>query len=447
MVCHGAYPYQADFIMADAPERYIVSSTQLGKTESAAALCNRWAFTKPGSRGWWAAPTYRQAFGGWETFCRQAAEAGVLYDKTESALWAATKNGSQFECRSWEKPENLLGPSIDWCVVEEASLLVRRAHAIISSRRSATLGPICYIGNADHVGSEFYRLCKLAEAELKAGNPEVYFRRWTWRDRAAALPAARRAAYVRFLDNERRRLGEEGFAQLYEAEFMKLGAGVIDLTPVCVNGGDMANPTVLPYEEPWITEATLDAVLSEKWGIPVGEPCIGGMDLGDKQSWTVPVVFGRKSGRMKAMHRFRHLGWKATAARATAIFSRYGLVHPDNGRPIRTVQVFYDQTGVGAPVGEELQQASIGTPVRFRGVTFGQDNKQSMISALQVATESASVSLPYVAEAVEECETLERIALSRGVRYQPPSGGTADIVWSLGLAVHGMTQIVQGGLV
>jgi hypothetical protein len=444
--------------MSSAKETYVVSSTQLGKTEaSAGGWCHRMAFSRPGSRGWWAAPTYRQAYGGWETFVQRGLEAGWIADHVESQLWAMTKNGSTFECRSWEKPNNLMGPAVDWCVVEEASLLTKRAHGIISSRRSATLGPILYIGNADHVGSEFYRLCKRAEAEQDAGNPRVLFRKWTWRDRAAALSDDERREYLDFLDQEggvigpdgvRRggRLSAEDFNRLYEAEFLKLGAGLIDLSAVCVNGGDAANPVALPYAEPWFAEGEEDALVREQHDLACGEPCIGGMDLGDKQTYTVPVVFGRKTRRLRAMERFRHLGWSASAARATAIFARYGLLHPDTGRPVRSIPVFFDATGVGSAVHEELRKASIGTPVRYRPVTFNQDNKQDMVSVLQVATESETISMPYVAEAVEECETLERVALTRGVRYQAPPGGTSDIVWSLGLAVHGMTQIVSGSL-
>jgi len=220
------FPYQNDLVRNPAWELVIVSATQIGKTFACACWLLAQAFEHPGTLNWWTAPTKRQARNGYLRMKSIAQSAGLLvrgragYSDSEMILrlW----NGARIECRSWKNPENLQGDSIWALVVDEAGLLTGIARALISSRRSAFLGPARYIGNPSGSGSAFWELHDQA-VRLKA-EPEWagYWdtMTWTWETRYAALRhPLRQLAYRRFIDNERATLLPFEFARLYEAKW------------------------------------------------------------------------------------------------------------------------------------------------------------------------------------------------------------------------------------
>jgi len=411
-----------------------VSCPQVGKTMLFAGWLLSLAWAQPRQLFWWTAPVGHQLQPGFDAIDKMASERGILAGRRLDQPKAHTLiQGARIEYRTWERPENLGGPSVAGVVIDEAHLLTRLANSLIRARRAHTLGPIRYSGNASFETSEWWAICRRAEKEGTRGG--LFFRKWTWKDKVASLHGEARREYQAFIDNERRRLGKEEFERLYEAAFLRLGAGLIDLPAVCTNGGDALEPVEVPFREDWNEDDD--------------GPVLGGLDLAEKQTWSVLSLFGRKSGRLKFGDRFHHMGFTAQAARIVREASVYGRGADEaekTGKPRRTVVIFYDETGIGGPVTEVLHKAAKDSCVRFRGVTFNQDNKQAMVNALQIGTETRSFSMPFIAQAVEECDTLQRKPGKSGVTYQPPAGGTADWVWSLGLAVHGMTQVVQGGL-
>lgn len=201
----------------------VVSATQIGKTTACAAWLLSVAWENPGTLNWWCAPTYKQSRVGFRAMKWLAMSAGALMPgprgSSEAELTLRFLNGAIIECRSWERDENLQGPSVFAVVIDEAGLLTSSARAIISSRRSATLGPARYIGNPVATGSEFWLLCQQAIEGKEAGDGYWDFLRWTWRDRAAALEPGARAEYAAFIERERRTLVPFEFQRLYEAEW------------------------------------------------------------------------------------------------------------------------------------------------------------------------------------------------------------------------------------
>jgi hypothetical protein len=116
-----------------------------------------------------------------------------------------------------------MGPTIAGAVVDEAGQLTEYAQSAISTRRSATFGPVRYIGNPGPLGGTFYRLCELAQSQSNVlgmdGRRRYGFHRWTWRDKMAAMSAERAAEYGSFIEDERSRLASYMFRQMYEAEW------------------------------------------------------------------------------------------------------------------------------------------------------------------------------------------------------------------------------------
>ena len=413
----------------------MVSATQIGKT----TVCGLWllhnVWENPGTRGWWVAPTYDEATIGFETILQFAEAAGIL-DPGAGGVhrsWGRQRirlsNGSVIQFKSWEREDSLQGRPVHFMVVDEGGLLTETAREKLAARRSGTLGPVRYIGNATHTGSAFWRLCRLADAD---SSHRMRFVRWSWEHRAAALPPKERAEYEEFIEHQREASSEEGFARLYEGRFLQLGAGILNLEPVCVNGGSREQPIRLPYSEPW--DESRDG------------PCIGGLDIGKDQSWSVLTIWGRSSGRLVAMLRIQHSEYGVQVAKIVHHALPYCRpeADPEKGLEQRTLVIFYDRTGVGNAVREMLRKESVDTGVRFRGVHFNMDNKADMVEALQVGVEQRRISAPWIKELVTECETLERKELASGLQYKAAKGFKDDCVWSAGLAIWGRGRVRSG---
>lgn len=428
-------------------ELVLLGVVQMGKTFALAVWLYSGAWMKPRTLSWWTAPTYSQCEVGFKEMRSHLEPAGALARATESRLRLDLVNGSRIECRSWERDENLLGPSIDGrIVVDQAELLTGRARSIISTRRAASLAPIWYAGNAGVHGSEFYRLVRQAEAAQRAGSGDMGFLRWTWKDRYQALLEVQpdeAARYLNFIDLEERNLPGEEFARLYESEFLSTGAGVLSLVPACRNkawdgtawnDSDELHPTPLPYAEPWEPE----------------EPCVAGLDLAMERNWTVLTVVGTVTGRLKAIDRFHRMAWEAQMARVAQTLGRYSRTMQaarasgDKKLKAQEVPLYMDATGIGGPVLEVLMRAAQGTAIETIPVVFDNAKKQAMVAAIQVGVQQETFSMPYIAEAVDEAANLERRGLTSSVQYKAPEGMNDDIVWSLGLALYGKTRTITG---
>lgn len=415
-------PYQVDLLRSVMPEVVAIGAVQTGKSFALACwlLGQAWEWrTHP---SWWIAPTYQQANVGYEEIVRIAQESGVI-----ARTWLGKKiqlvNGAVIEFRSWERDENLLGPSVGPMVIDQAEMLTPRAHTIISTRRAATQAPICYGGNAGFRGAELWRIKKLAEV-----NPTGTMRlmTWGWEEYRDTLKGAARARYEAFIEAEKVRLPTDEFRRMYSAEFLDLGAGLVDLRPVCVNGGDELDPIGLPYEEPWDPD----------------EDCVAGLDLGQIVDYTVLTVIGMKTGRLKAADRFKTLAWRAQAARICKTLSKYSRriqEARESGLPSRSVSVYVDATGLGSPVGEILEEESAKLAVDLTPVTFTTAKKHRMVTSVQVAVEREEISMPYLLDYVMEAEALERKLTQTGISYGAVKGFHDDCFWSLGLACLGRT--------
>lgn len=212
-----------ELVTSRAWELVIVSATQIGKTFACACwlLCQAWEH--PGTLNWWCAPTKKQARNGYDTMKRLAVSAGILLPGrkgfTDGTMTLRLINGARIECRSWKNPDNLQGDSIYALVVDEAGLLTSAARAVISTRRSALLGPARYIGNPSATASEFWQLHQQATEGKEEGDGYWHILKWTWETRLNALAPDQKIRYQRFIDNERKTLAPFMFKRWYEADW------------------------------------------------------------------------------------------------------------------------------------------------------------------------------------------------------------------------------------
>lgn len=217
------FPYQVKLVSSRAWELVIVSATQIGKTFACACWLLAIAWEHPGTLNWWCAPTKKQANNGYETMKRIAQSAGILLPGragfTDGKMILRLINGARIECRSWKNPGNLQGDSIYAVVLDEAGLLTAAARAVISTRRSALLGPARYIGNPSATGSAFWELHQQATEGRDAGDGYWDVFKWTWKTRLDALAPEQQVLYQRFIDNERKTMEPFLFQRWYEADW------------------------------------------------------------------------------------------------------------------------------------------------------------------------------------------------------------------------------------
>lgn len=415
-------PYQRALVDHPARGLVVVSATQVGKTFACACWLLAEAWMRRGSLCWWAAPVYDQADRGYKLLCELAERA--IWWKQDYKRRLCLRSGSVIECKSWEREENLQGPSVHALVRDEAGLLTLSARAILDSRLSATLGRTRDIGNPTHNKSEFFRLCR--QAEEPANRERLAILRWTWvqyRDYLAAENHGAAALYEAAIEAQRQDLPDHEYRRLYEAEFTSAQEQTLDLRPVCLEGGDEAQPCRLPYS----TE-------------PDGERCVAGLDLAQREDYTVLVVLGLKTRRVRAIVRMRRAGYEAMIAACAECARTFGA------------PTWYDATGVGVGLSHEVQKQfsgnnGAGKPVHAIPVVFSNESKADLIQHLQLCVQRRDFTMPYVREAVLEADAFEAEPLPSGRwRYGAAQGDHDDIVIALALALHGARRVVVGDI-
>lgn len=324
-------------------------------------------------------------------------------------------NGATIEFRSRHTPGNLMGFPIAGAVNDEAGQMSPEQHAAISTRRSATLGPILNIGNPGVSAGPFRELCQKGEEARAAGShlSKLYsLHRWTWRDRYDALAAfdpAGAEAYREFIESERETLWDIEFRRLYEAEWTEDEAavfrGVDDLTagePITA-----ANP-------------------ADKYSI--------GVDVGQQVDYLVAIGIGKVSHRADFMLRFRGIPYPQAAVRLIELQQKFPGV------------LWIETNGPGLGLYQELKLK------RARVEPFDTTKKskeeilQSLAGALNV--ETRRLTLAKMDPLQYELKSFRYIKKNTGAvtsyYYGAPDGKHDDCVMALALAWHGASIILPG---
>jgi hypothetical protein len=374
-----------------------VSATQVGKTFSLAC----WLLYRMWEYGglhpyWWCAPTYPQVQAGCRLMVDLASKSGILRSERVSPFPTITLvNGSRCEFRSWEREQNLMGTSIAAGVIDEAGLLSPEAQAAISTRRSSTLGPLRYIGNPGVTAGPFRRLCALAEAPDH--DPAIFsMHKWTWRDKAAALPPTQRVEYEAFIGQEKLSLPEYEFMRLYDAEWTEDEAAVFRGVDACIEHG---NSSLLPFDAD-------DFVL--------------GVDVGQTNDYLVVASFGIKTRRIEIRDRFRGIGYPQAAERIQQL--HMGLRH---------AIICVEANGPGVALIQELDRLG----VEYLPFTTTNQSKQEIVIGLAADIQQKRVSIADHAPLPYELTAYRYERLPSGLyRYGAPAGEHDDCVMAACLA-------------
>ena len=380
----------------------MVSSTQVGKTFGVACWFVADAWKDPDTRfaSTWYAPSYKQVRPGInlisQLFGPQGAGIIASGPLRTAPYETILLSGHRLEFRTWDDPENLLGDTIARAVVDEAGKLTNHAQGVISSRRSSTLGPVRYIGNPGLVGGPFRRLCSLAEA----GEPNLSFHRWTWRDKLAELPPEEAEVYATFIEQERLSLPDFEFRRLYEAEWTDDEAAVFTNVEACTDGEALTIPAT---------------------GCLNGDRYVIGVDVGQRVDYLAALVLGIDRYRGDYLLRFRGVGYPDAAVRLKELQDRTNapIVVEENGPGIALIQEF-DRLGV-----------------RYLPFTTTNQSKQELMTNLAADLAGQRIRLARMAPLQHELQAYRYERLPSGLyRYGAPPGEHDDTVMALALAAY-----------
>ena len=327
-------------------------------------------------------------------------------------------NGSVIEFRSWHKIANLQGPSIHWLVVDEAGLLTKQARAMLSTRRSATLGPARYIGNPTSTGSAFWELCQQAIDYVETwdgkGIEHFAFSTWTYKDRAAALPASWRARYLRFIANEKRELDPVEFSRWYEALWATPERAILAKT--------LATMAILEQSSKPHVDILED-------GTVVPHPYLIAWDIGLVVDWTVGFPLCLKCFTCTDIKRFRPSGWRtADIAKVIADYSATW----NNGTAV------IETNGPGGPVCNDV------AAIYKRTQPWWTDNNNKRAGIFEIVRRgnSGGLTVAQIPAMMEEMRVYQSFQNPKsGIwTFAGPSGKHDDIVSACIIAIGAATS-------
>jgi hypothetical protein len=379
-----------------------MSSTQVGKSYALAIGLGIDTYERPSQHPyWWVAPSYKQASVGIDLIrelWRPVIRRGPLKSPPYTTEFLS---GGRLEFRTWDDPSNLMGTSIAGGGVDEAGLLTPEAQAAISTRRSATLGRLRYIGNPGMIAGPFRKLCSLAETDT-TGTYSMH--RWTWEDKRNALPLDKAAAYEAFIEQERLSQPEYEFRRLYLAEWTSDEAAVFTNVRECTDG----------------SPASLEGDHGDR-------QYVLGVDVGQSVDYLVACAMDIGSGRCDYMERFRGIGYPQAAERLKYIQDRLGA------------PMVVEVNGPGVALVQELERRG----VAYVPFTTTSQSKQEIILNLAANFQQKRISLAEMPPLQYELEVFRYNRMPSGVyRYEAPAGEHDDTVMALALANWGKSRSI-----
>jgi hypothetical protein len=385
------YAKQWDAINDPARIVCIESTTKSGKTTSAIV----WQIKQllegpPDAEHWWVAPVYEQSMMAyrvaWSLLRGQPGFRQALADKAIIA-----PGDRRWSFRSADKPDNLYGSAVSSAVLDEASRMKDDAVDAVYSTTTKTRGKLRLCGNVRGRANRHYQWSRKGES----GEPGFAYHRLTADDAiAGGLFSAGD------LEMARRSLPAAVFRELY----------------YCEPADDGQNPFGID---------AVRACAELNNGQPTGNPVrVWGLDIARKRDYA--VLMGLDSHRhVSVMYRWHGLSYSSLVSEVSRI------VGPGN-----KACLFYDATGVGDAVGEQLSSARLWC----EAFIFSSASKQGLMEGLALALQQGRTSVldgPHRAE----LEAFEYDVKQGRVVYGAPSGVHDDTVCAHALAWYGAERM------
>lgn len=373
----------------------IESTTKAGKTLG----CLVWQIAQmmssdPDTEHWWVAPVYEQSMMAYRlAWSLLRGQPGFRQVLSEKAIVGPGERRWSF--RSADKPDNLFGSAVSSAVLDEASRMKNDAVDAVYSTTTRTRGPLRLIGNVRGRANRHYQWSRRGES----GEPGFAYHRITADDavEAGVFDAAD-------VDMARRSMPHDVFRQLYYCEPADDGANPFGIDAIR-NCAELCN------------------------GQPSGQQvAVWGLDIARKRDFAVLV--GLDANRHVAvLHRWHGLSYSGLVEAVVQIVGRASKAC-----------VFFDATGVGDPVGDQLQAAR----VWCEPFVFTNPSKQGLMEGLALALQQGRTTVLDGAHRAE-LEAFEYdLRVTNGVSrvvYGAPSGAHDDTVCAHALAWYGAERL------
>lgn len=260
----------------------LIAGRQGGKTRIGTLACALES-SFAGSRGWVCAPTFRDQ----EDFVKPAFFQQIPQDWLDSGDWQASNdlfvlpNRSTAAFRSLDNPDAVRGPTLDWLLIDEACKVSGKAFHTARPALSTTKGVI--ILTTTPKGQDW--VYEDAWQPADQGVPGF----WAARYKSIENPVQSAA----FIEQQRRTMSPEMFAQEYEADFVTFQGAIY---------GSLVNPCIALDDDPRIKE-----FLPEWPKIDPSRPCVFGLDPGTDHPFAgVLIVFTPRGAIQVAEYKQRN---------------------------------------------------------------------------------------------------------------------------------------------
>jgi len=138
---------QDDIFFSDSRFRVVVAGRRFGKTFLSTYELLKHALEGKSRNCWYVAPTYKAAKEIAWNMLVEAIPDGYITKKNESSLSISLRNGSSISLKGAEKPDNLRGRALDFCVLDEfADMRPEAWHEVLRPSLSDRRGNALFIG-------------------------------------------------------------------------------------------------------------------------------------------------------------------------------------------------------------------------------------------------------------------------------------------------------------
>jgi len=401
MVGYEPHPAQIPFHLDTHRFRILCCGVRSGKTYAAAHEALAALVCLPDTRGWIIGQTYtlsEKVFREVYRLVNTPIIKPYVDKQSEHTKFIRLDNGSEVVGKSCVEPDQLLGETLDWVVLDEGSRINEEIWSQYIQPRLATKLGWAAIISTPFGKNWFY------QAFLKGQDPsDKYYKSWTFSSDVSPYVPEEEFEYHRKNDPDR------VFRQEWLAEFISGGGEVFQGLDEIINPKLRISNT--PME---------------------GKQYIMGVDVGKQIDFTVIVVMEKQTGRVAYIERFNKMDW------ARQINHIAELAQDWNG-----AEVWLDATGAGDPLFDILVR--MGTNIYPYKIS--RTTKIPLIDNLAMCIEREMISVPpwstdnVLMEVLRELEMFEYSVTDAGnVTYEAPKGQHDDCVISLALAAWGISQ-------
>jgi hypothetical protein len=289
------------------------------------------------------------------------------------------------QCKSADAPEGMLGEGLDLVIMDEAAMTSRNVYEryvypTLTSKKGKTIFISTPFGQ-----NWFYHKC----TELKGEGAYFHFQ-------------TKNSPYFseEEWDRAKKMMPQQVFEQEYEASFLPDAAAVFRRVDEIIKDNSLA-----------------DVAREHRY--------VMGVDLAKHEDFTAITVIDKYNNNVVYFDRFREIDYPFQKARIKATAERY------NG-----ARIYIDSTGVGEPIFEDLRREKL----FIDDFKFSNKSKKELVEKLSIFIEQKKVFIPNNETLIDEIKSFGyKLTDSGNVIYSAPEGLHDDCVFSLALAVWGLT--------